>query len=154
MHTSGPLSPRRKYFVYTGNTRWGVQNFEYDSYTGDYFLCVYKGQKPHFPNYPMFVIDGSLPPKEEVLLGYDSAEKGLILTLKETGLSENGIHGLDFEFGSTGFYSLGNGEYYVSEPFTNEDGDNATNVCLYRLKITDKGLKFVRFDDNVYHNKK
>ena len=34
IHTCGPEKPRRRYFVYTGNTTYGIQNFEYDEYTG------------------------------------------------------------------------------------------------------------------------
>lgn len=67
MHHSGPIAPEAKYFVYTGNTNWGVQNLEYDPYTGNYFLCVYPGHKKAFQNPPMFVIDGHVAPKMEKL---------------------------------------------------------------------------------------
>lgn len=148
MHKCGPAEPRRKYFLYTGNTVYGVQNFEYDAYTGDYILCVYSGKKPEFPNYPMFVIDGSVAPIEKALIGYDPEQKGLHLTLRDTGLSENGISGVDFSLGSTGFYSLGNGEYYVSEPFVSEGGEQATNVYLYRLNRESGQWRFERVSES------
>ncbi len=132
MHKSGPIEPRNKYFFYTGNTTYGVQNFEYDAYTGDYFACVYNGTKPQFPNYPMFVVDGSVSPELKELVGCDDGETGLVLTLKDTGLCQNGIYGVDFPYGSTGFYSFGNGEFYVSQHVSSPEGQ-ATNVYLYRL---------------------
>jgi hypothetical protein len=46
MHKSGPDAPEAKYFVYTGNTTFGVQNLEYDAYTGDFLAAVYNGRKP------------------------------------------------------------------------------------------------------------
>ena len=143
-HTSGPECFRNQYFLYTGNTTYGIQNFEYDPYTGDYIACVYKGKKPQFPNYPMFVINGKKAPKEEVLKGYTPEEKGLVLTLQETGLQENGIWGVDFPHGSTGIYAFGDGRFYISEHFETETGEQATNVCLYRLQITDGRWEFIQ----------
>lgn len=144
MHKQGPSAPRNKYFVYTGNTEWGVQNLEYDAYTGDYIICVYRGRKPQFSNFSMYVIDGGVIPKEATLVGYEPEKKALTLTLKKTGLGENGIYGVDFNLGSTGFYSFGNGEYYVSENFSTPEGEQATNACLYRLKIENGCWKFIR----------
>ena len=68
-----------------------MQNFEYDEFTGDYFACVYTGTKPQFPNYPMFVVDGSKAALESELAGHENGKKGLVLSLKDTGKCENGI---------------------------------------------------------------
>lgn len=144
MHKHGPSVPRNKYFVYTGNTEWGVQNLEYDAYTKSYILCVYKGKKMQFPNFPMYVIDGNIEAIEAPLIGYEPPKKGLTLTLQKTGLEKNGIYGVDFNFGSTGFYSFGNGKYYISENFSSPDGEQATNACLYKLKIENGYWKFLR----------
>lgn len=57
MHRQGPKAPDSKYFVYTGNTTYGIQNLEYNPCTGYMFAAVYQGKKPGFPNYPMYVID-------------------------------------------------------------------------------------------------
>jgi len=135
-HTFGPEAPRNKFFLYTGNTTYGIQNLEYDPFTGDFFAFVYRGQKPQFPNFPTFVIDASKAPVLERLKGYENGEKGLVLSLKRTGLEEGGISGMEFPFGTTGFYAFGDGRYFVSEEFS-KDKEHATNVCLYRLKITD-----------------
>lgn len=61
-HTSGPGSPDGKYFAYTGNTTYGVQNLDYDAYSGNWLLAAYKGTKTRFPNYSLFVLDGSKRP--------------------------------------------------------------------------------------------
>ncbi len=113
-HTSG-LRCDERYFLYTGNTTWGIQNIEYDENTGDFFVAVYTGKKEHFPNYPMFVIDGSKAPEKKLLTGLDG-EYGLVISLKESGAydEKSGIYGLTFTKGSTGIASLGNGYFYVS----------------------------------------
>ncbi len=145
MHRSGPGNPRNKYFFYTGNTTYGVQNFEYDEFTGDYFACVYEGTKPIFPNYPMFVVDGSVPAAKKELVGCDG-EKGLVLSLKNTGECENGIFGVKFPHGSTGLCSLGDGRFYISHhTYSKEDG-HATNAYLYRLTNENGILEFLKVD--------
>ena len=129
MHRSGPKSPLEKFFVYTGNTTFGIQNLEYDAYTGDFLAAVYRGQKPEFPNYYMYVIDGAIAPRESVHKA--TGERIVELTLKQEGLCENGIWGNNFPYGATGIYSFGNGYYYFSENGSDEQGQY-TNVCLYR----------------------
>jgi len=62
LHRSGPKKPQEKYFVKTGNTRYGIQNLAYDSHTGNLFAAVYHGSKTQFPNYDLFVIDGHKKP--------------------------------------------------------------------------------------------
>ena len=147
MHETGPDEPEDKYFLYTGNTTYGIQNFEYDRYTGDYILCVYPGKKPEFPNYPTFVIDGAKAPVEKPLSGYADGTVGKVLTLRDTGLSSGGISGIDFGLGETGFYSFGDGRYFVSEHFRSGTGEQATNVCLYTLKRDNGVWQFIREAD-------
>lgn len=130
IHASGPKHCEERYFVFTGNTTFGIQNLEYDAYTGNIFAAVYKGQKPEYPNYSMYVIDGSIKPVLKDLAGMDG-EKGKVLALWETGLSENGISGCEFPYGSTGMISLGNGSFYFSENYAKEGG-HGSEICLYR----------------------
>lgn len=56
-HRSGPDDVDGKYFAHTGNTRYGVQNLEYDAATHHWLMGVYRGSKPQFPNYSLFVVD-------------------------------------------------------------------------------------------------
>ena len=69
MHRSGPAHCDAKYFIYTGNTEFGVQNLEYDPFTGNWLMCVYRGKKPQFPNVPMYIINGAAAPEELPLRG-------------------------------------------------------------------------------------
>ena len=116
-HHSG-VNCEEKYHLFTGNTEWGIQNLEYDEATGDWFVAVYTGKKPEYPNYPMFVIDGAAAPKEETLRGVVPEETAKVLSLKKTGLThaDSGVSGYTFPYGATGIHSLGNGDFYVSRP--------------------------------------
>ena len=124
MHRSGPDSPESKYFVYTGNTKWGIQNLEYVPENDIMLLAVYVGKKPHFPNFPMFVLD--------MKKGARKTEIGEQLTLAEIGeLHEaSGIRGIDFPYGSTGVISLGDGLFYFSKP-SDASGEWSTEISLY-----------------------
>jgi len=51
LHKSGPEKPLHKYFLYTGNTSWGIQNLAYDKASGNLHAAVYKGKKSQYPNY-------------------------------------------------------------------------------------------------------
>lgn len=130
IHESGPASCKERFFVHTGNTNFGVQNMEYDPFTGDIFLAVYPGKKPCFPNYKMFVIDGSKAPEEKTLEGLNGM-KGRTLSIKESGLCSNGIYGYYFPYGSTGMIALGDGYFYFSED-RKENGAYASEIRLYR----------------------
>lgn len=132
IHTSGPASCDEQYFVYTGNTDFGVQNLEYDAYTGDIFMAVYQGHKERFPNYSMFVIDGKRAPESVFLIGSEG-EARKFLSLKKTGLydEKTGIYGYRFKYGSTGMFSLGNGLFYFSED-RGADGAYESTLRLYR----------------------
>lgn len=129
MHQSGPDRYYEKFFVYTGNTTWGVQNLEYDAHTGSYMLMVYCGQKSEFPNYPMFLVDASVPPKDS--LHRVTGEPIRELTLKQLGCHAGEIWGNYFPHGSTGTYATGNGYYYFSHHGSDAEGQY-TNLRLYR----------------------
>ena len=132
-HRSGPTQAKKRYFAFTGNTTWGVQNMEYDSFTGYWFLGVYKGKKPEYPNYALFAIDGKKPARKQVLQGFDKKEKGLVLTMAEDGLKDpaTGIRGWNFR-ADTGIESLGKGYFYVSESGKTQEKVQYCNLRLYR----------------------
>ena len=130
IHENGPSSCKERFFIYTGNTNFGIQNMEYDPFTGDIFLAVYPGKKPCFPNFKMFVINGKKEPEDQLLNGLDGTV-GKVLFLKETGLFKNTIYGYRFPYGSTGMASLGNGYFYFSEE-RSENGAFSSEIRLYR----------------------
>lgn len=133
-HHSGPDTFEKRYFFYTGNTNYGIQNLEYDPYSENWFVAVYPGKKETFTNFPMFVIDGKKAPTEQPLCGR-GGEMGLVLA--NAGLGEVGadgeICGSQFAYGSTGFASLGNGTFYISHPHANKETRTfASTVVKYR----------------------
>ena len=120
MHQSGAYSVG-KHFLYTGNTNWGVQNLEYDAYSGNWLAAVYPGKKPQFENYSMFVIDGTRAPKVSEHDTYGEQ----ISVLHLCGQSR-------FPHGSTGICALGDGKYYFSEAGRDPERGQYTNVTLWR----------------------
>jgi len=136
MHRNGPETPDSKYFLYTGNTRYGIQNLEYDEVTNCIFAAVYRGQKETFPNFHMYVIDMKKPVTNEKLKNSD--ECGEVLHLAEIGQRDEktGIYGIDFPYGNTGIISLGDGYFYFSENYTQDLADGkafGSNVRLYKF---------------------
>lgn len=115
-HHNGPESCEARYFFYTGNTNWGIQNLEYDPHSGYWFTAVYPGSKPEFENFRMFAIDGAVSAKETLLEGR-GAETGLLLTSAKIGCGQkkDRIYGSHFPHGSTGIAALGDGSFYISE---------------------------------------
>lgn len=135
LHTSGPKRPNAKYFVYTGNTNWGVQNMAYDADTHSLLLSVYKGSKTDWENYTLFKVDATRKPNKQWLKGFDVKEKQLVLPLTNQG-SFDAIHqvwGWHFDKGSTGICALGNGYFYISHPARNEESQlQETTLYLYK----------------------
>lgn len=133
MHRCGPAAPRGKYFVYTGNTDWGVQNYEYDEASGNWIMAVYRGKKPTFPNYSVFVVDGSVPAKDGFVKSGDDRVPARLLTLRRDGLCDpaTGLCGYQSALGTTGLASLGGGYFYISHCSRCDEGENST-VRLYR----------------------
>ena len=147
MHKQGPKEPRNKYFFYTGNTSYGIQNFEYDAHTGNFFVFVYKGTKPQFPNYHLYVIDGKKAPVLEKLKGYDNYE-GKTLSMKDIGNNVNGISGSNFPLGNMGAYSLKNGQFMIVDPIWDEPEDLSVYFVKYDLVIDNGEYKFVAVEKN------
>ena len=107
MHRSGPEKPDGKFFVFTGNTTYGVQNLEYDPHSRLMLMCVYPGKKERFPNRPLYFVDCEKAPTEDSLLA-----------LAPIGLPHpSGIFGSRFPLGETGIAALGDGRFLISEPF-------------------------------------
>lgn len=142
MHRNGPTSPDDKYFVYTGNTTWGVQNLEYDAKSGYMFMAVYTGRKEKFPNYPMFAVDMRVGAMTEKHLALDETVTTLTLAPLPERDEKSGVSGTSFPHGSTGMISLGDSYFYFSEHFTAADRESwGTNVVLYRFDKDNGFLK-------------
>ncbi len=144
LHKSGPRRPLHKYFVYTGNTSWGIQNLAYDASTGNMYAAVYRGKKPSYPNYSLFAIDTSVKPRRETLKGYDPAVRGEVLSLVEAGLHHeaSGTRGYDFKWGATGLCPIGDGYFYISHNAVTPDKKHqSSRLRLYRLS-TDSDKAF------------
>lgn len=118
LHQQGPAKPKGRYFVYTGSTSWGVQNLEYDKESNIWFLATYKGKKPEFANYTLFVVDGSKRAVKAPIYGYEYQQKGHLLSLSEMGNTDPRnpeIRGWHNRLGAMGLCSLGDGLYYLAE---------------------------------------
>lgn len=118
-HRSGPAPVRGKYFMRTGNTRYGVQNLAYDAVLGRWFLGVYKGTKPAFPNYLMFAVEARTQPIVSDLVGVPGpggkgTERGLLLALAADGLADpaTGIRGWN-QIADVGLQPVGAGLFYL-----------------------------------------
>ncbi len=147
LHQSGPKRPLEKYFVKTGNTRYGIQNLAYDSYTGNLFAAVYKGSKTQFPNYDLFVIDAEKKPVNSQVLSDNEMIKVKTLSLLNAGDKDakSGISGWTFKWGATGLWPLGDGLFYISHNEKTKDGQQETTIYKYKW-IGDEKKAFVRVD--------
>lgn len=136
-HRSGPAAARGKYFVRTGNTRYGVQNLAYDEAGQRWFMGVYQGQKPSFPNYLLFAVEALEPPVMADLIGVPGAagagwERGLLLGLADDGLQDpaTGIRGWR-QKADVGFQPVGSGLFYLAENSA-RDGLQSADLTLAR----------------------
>jgi hypothetical protein len=119
-HHRGPATVHGKYFVRTGNTTYGVQNLSYDPTQQRWFMGVYQGKKPSFPNYLLFAVDAHDRPVEGDLIGVPGPDRkgwarGRLLSLADAGLKDaaTGIRGWN-QKADVGFQPLGQGLFYVS----------------------------------------
>lgn len=126
LHRSGVNRPLDKYFVYTGNTRYGVQNMAYDKHSGNFYLAVYKGKKTSFCNFDTYIfsIFADMAKARLKEVGYDGKNHKIISKSGET------IEGIRFKWGSTGICPIGEGYWYISE--NNKDKATGTESCTVR----------------------
>lgn len=112
-HRGVPADAR--YFFYTGNTTYGVQNLCYDAAAGVWCAAVYAGKKPEFAPYKLFLIDATAPARKMPLRGF-AGQEGLVLTGAQKGIlhEASGVRGFYFPWGATGMHALGQGYFYIS----------------------------------------
>ncbi len=136
-HHSGPAEVDGKYFVYTGNTSYGVQNLSYDPAGKRWLMGVYQGKKPDFPNYLMFAVDAQAAPVRGDLRGVAATdarawEQGLLLPLADAGLVDKatGIRGWQ-QKADVGLQALGGGLFYLVDNYR-EGPQQAAKLRLVR----------------------
>ncbi len=119
-HHSGPAAVNGKYFVRTGNTRFGVQTLAYDEAQQRWFMGVYQGGKAAFPNYLMFAVDARQKPVTNDLVGVPGPggkgwEQGQVIALADDGLKDpaTGVRGWN-QKADVGFQPVGGGLVYLS----------------------------------------
>jgi len=142
-HRSGPATVRGKYFVRTGNTTYGVQNLAYDAALRRWFMGVYRGKKPAFPNYLLFAVDADTQPVRGDLLGVPAPdgkgwEQGALLTLADAGLEDpaSGIRGWH-QKADVGLQPVGGGLFYLA---TNSGSKGAQSADLALMRWSAGGF--------------
>ena len=144
-HHSGPERCERRYFLYTGNTTYGVQNLEYDAHTKCWIASVYRGKKPCFENHSTFFIDGKASPQSQVLQGR-GGEVGEVLMHASLPSKRGSVGSVDFAYGQTGIFSFGDGSYYFSHDGRDrEAGVFYTEFVKYRMDPLSEDV-FVRVE--------
>ncbi|HEY1110186.1 MAG TPA: hypothetical protein VGE76_16160 [Opitutaceae bacterium] len=136
-HHSGPTELAGKYFVRTGNTTYGVQNLAYDDVQQRWFMGVYKGTKPAFPNYLMFAVEARTRPVLADLVGVagpggKGTEQGQVLALAADGLADakTGIRGWN-QKSDVGIQPIGHGLFYLAVG-SGKKGAQTGDLTLHR----------------------
>lgn len=145
-HHHGPAAVNGKYFVRTGNTSYGVQTLAYDAAQQRWFLGVYRGKKPAFPNYGLFAVDARTAPVSGDLIGVAAAhdpgwEQGRLLALADDGLRDpaSGLRGWQ-QKADVGLQPVGKHQFYLA---TNVGGKGAQGATLQLVQWTgDPALPF------------
>ena len=133
VHHIGPKDIHGKFFVYTGNTYYGVQTMTYFDELNLWFLNVYVTRKDNFPKYNLFIVDGDIKPKAKALKGQAKKDVQKVLTLYKDGNLDNetGIYGWKVAEGSRGMEYLFNGLFYIIHPYKTWYGKQTAVAYLY-----------------------
>ncbi|MDJ0337160.1 hypothetical protein [Cryobacterium sp. PH31-O1] len=133
-HTSGPADEDAKYFVHTGNTAFGVQNLAYDEQSNLWYMGVYRGGKPEYPNRTLYVLDGTVAPQEQIIEGQPNDETGLVVPLLQQGLKHEatGIYGWEFK-SDVGIEPIGDGYFYVARDYRDSSSGHAQQAATLEL---------------------
>ena len=136
-HHNGPAAPNGKYFVRTGNTHYGGQNLAYDDASKRWFLGVYNGKKPAFPNYGLYAVEARTRPVTTDLVGVPGPdgrgwEQGQVLALADDGLKDpaTGIRGWN-QKADVGIQPVGHGLFYLAVN-AKIDGKQTSDLTLSR----------------------
>lgn len=118
-HQIGPAC-KGKYFLYTGNTNYGVQTMSYFDELNVWLLNAYATTKSEYNKYTLFVVDGDIAPVSGELKGQPATDTQLLLTLYADGDydSTHGIYGWYSEKGNLGMDYIGDGLFYIIHPYS------------------------------------
>ncbi len=143
-HRVGPDKASGKYFVYTGNTLYGIQTMEYFDELNLWILNCYQGSNPKFKNYSCFAIDADVLPQFTALKGQPKKDKQMTLALYQDGDLDknNGIYGWHSKYGFQGVAYMGDGLFYVVRPYKNWTGTK-TAICYLNVWAPNKSDPFV-----------
>lgn len=133
MHHIGPEDMHGKFFVYTGNTYYGVQTMTYFDELNLWFLNVYSTRKDNFPKYNLFIVDADIKPKEKALKGQEKKDVQKVLTLYKDGSydEKTKIYGWRISDGAKGMEYLFNGLFYIIHPYKTWYGKQTGVAYLY-----------------------
>lgn len=133
VHHIGPEDIHGKFFVYTGNTYYGVQTMTYFQELNLWYLNVYVTRKDNFPKYKLFIVDGDTAPKKKALKGQTKKDIQNVLTLYKDGNfdSATGIYGWNSAEGSRGMEYLMGGLFYIVHPYKTWYGKQTAVAYLY-----------------------
>lgn len=131
-HKIGPAC-NGKYFIYTGNTNYGVQTLSYFSDFNVWLLNCYATTKSSYNKYTLFVVDGDVPPKQGTLIGQTTTDNQQLLTLYADGDYDaaHGIYGWYSEKGNLGMDYMGDGLFYIIHPYSTWYGTETAVAYLY-----------------------
>lgn len=129
-HTSGPEKANGRYFLYTGNTSYGVQTMEYFDELNIWILNCYAGDKEQFENFNIFAIDADVKPAYKKLKGQPKTDMQYVLSLYQDGTHDkkNDIYGWHTKYGVQGIAYMGDGLFYVTRPYKTWMGVRAA-IC-------------------------
>lgn len=133
VHHIGPDKIHGKFFVYTGNTNYGVQTMTYFEELNLWFLNVYTTKKENFPDYNLFIVDGDIKPKAKALKNQEKKDVQKVLTLYQDGRYDNntGIYGWYAANGAKGMEYLTGGLFYIIHPYKTWYGKQTGVAYLY-----------------------
>ena len=137
-HKSGPEKGSGKFFLYTGNTYYGVQTMTYFDELRIWILSTYKMVKSSFTPFNVFAVDAEVKPKRMQLKGQKQGVEGNVLSFYQAGEYDKArdIYGWRSSFGTKGFDYAGSGLFYIIYPYKTWFG---TQTAVAYLHIWDSG---------------
>ena len=143
-HISGPTTYKSFELAYVGFHTYGPQVMMYDKALNAYIVAYYTGESkndPSFPNKATYLLDASVAPREEDLVGCN--ERGKVLTFKEYGekyiVNGKVVWGLEDYMGE-GVVALNDGRYYIINSKNNGEGGQGSDIRMFTFDTNQMGI--------------